>query len=260
MMEKQYPLLHRLGIGYIELRGVNGKNISELSHTEAEKLKRELDREGIRVSAIGSPLGKITLSEDFAPHLALAEKLMDFAKILDTPNVRVFSFYAEGDPAAQTDAVMARMEQLVAIAAKRDIVLLHENEKGIYGDTAPRCLELMRRFYGAHFRCTFDFANFVQCGEDTLEAYELLRPYIAYVHIKDARGQRIVPAGQGDGNLREILRRLFDSGYRGFLSLEPHLTHFQGLDALEQAPVTQTDSVPGDVAFQTAFDALMQLL
>ena len=260
-MSKQYELLHKLGINRIELRGVDGRNISELSHSDVSELKKELDAEGISISAIGSPLGKIKITDDFSSQLVMLSKLIDFAVILGTPLIRVFSFYTDGENEKHRDAVMQRIEAFVEEATSRDVVLLHENEKGIYGDTPERCLDLMERFYCPHFKCTFDFANFVQCGCDTLKAYEMLDRYIEYVHIKDAlkNGGHVVPAGMGDGNLEAILTKLFARGYHGYLSLEPHLSHFHGLDALERGE-DKNDKLPGDVAFTTAYNALDGLI
>ena len=99
-------------------------------------------------------------------------------------------------------------------ASANDTLLLHENEKDIYGAMALECKKLMDTFYGDHFKAIFDFANFVQCGQDTLEAYEMLKSYIAYIHVKDAlkSDQSVVPAGYGDGNVAVILKRLSASG------------------------------------------------
>lgn len=262
MMSKQYELLHRLGIGYIELRGVDGKNISELEESEVRSLKSELDREEIKISAIGSPVGKIKITEDFSAHFEMFKKLLSFARILETRYIRIFSFYMDGDYETHRDEVFRRISAFLEEAEKEGIVLLHENEKGIYGDTYERCTELMERFYGDNFKCTFDFANFVQCGSDTAKAYEALKPYIEYIHIKDALkdGGHVVPPGLGDGNLKPILDSVFESGYCGFLSLEPHLSHFHGLDALEHGEIDKKEKIPGTLAFTTAYDALMKLL
>lgn len=262
MMQKQYALLHKLGIEYIELRGVNGKNISELTEDEIKSLKLQLDRENIKISAIGSPAGKIKITNDFKEHFEMFEKLLSFAAILDTRYIRVFSFYMDGDYETLKDEVFNRMSRFVDAAEKADVVLLHENEKGIYGDNLERCLQLMERFYGDNFKCTFDFANFVQCGVDTLEAYKALKPYIEYIHIKDALydGGHVVPPGMGDGRLKDILDNAFSDGYHGFLSLEPHLSHFHGLDKLENGEIDKKDKIPGEVAFTTAYNALSKLL
>lgn len=262
MMQKQYALLHKLGIEYIELRGVDGKNISELTEQEVKSLKLQLDCENIKISAIGSPAGKIKITDDFEEHFAMFEKLLSFAAILDTRYIRVFSFYMDVDYKTLKDEEFNRMSRFVDAAAKADIVLLHENEKGIYGDNLERCLQLMEHFYGDNFKCTFDFANFVQCGVDTLEAYKALEPYIEYIHIKDALydGGHVVPPGMGDGRLKEILDMAFSNGYHGFLSLEPHLSHFHGLDKLENGEIDKKDKIPGDAAFTTAYNSLLEIL
>lgn len=262
MMQKQYALLHKLGIEYIELRGVNGKNISELTEDEIKSLKLQLDRENIKISAIGSPAGKIKITNDFKEHFEMFEKLLSFAAILDTRYIRVFSFYMDGDYETLKDEVFNRMSRFVDAAEKADVVLLHENEKGIYGDNLERCLQLVERFYGDNFKCTFDFANFVQCGVDTLEAYKALKPYIEYIHIKDALydGGHVVPPGMGDGRLKDILDNAFSDGYHGFLSLEPHLSHFHGLDKLENGEIDKKDKIPGEVAFTTAYNSLLEIL
>ena len=262
MMKKQYELLHKLGIEYIELRGVNGKNISKLSFDEVNALKSELDAEQIKISAIGSPVGKIKITDDFTEHFEMFKKLLSFAKILGTRYIRVFSFYMGGDYETHKSEVFERMSRFIDAAAREDIILLHEHEKDIYGDIYERCVELMERFYGDNFKCTFDFANFVQCGSDTQKAYEALKPYIEYIHIKDAlkKNGSVVPPGMGDGQLKPILEKAFSDGYHGFLSLEPHLYHFHGLEALENGRTDKKEKISGTLAFTTAHDALMNLL
>ncbi len=237
-MDTQIALLKELGIEWVEFRSGDGKGVADYSLEEAKDLRRKLDENGIRVSALGSPIGKIGIEEDFAPHLKLLEHLTELAEVLGTSYIRMFSFFIpEGkDPADYRDEVFGRTKAMVEMAKEKGVVLLHENEKGIYGDVAQRCLDLMRNFYGEHYRCTFDFANFVQCGQDVLAAYEMLKPYITYVHVKDAVMEtgEVTPAGEGDGQVAEILRRLDGEGYKGFLSLEPHLVDFAGLKNLEK--------------------------
>lgn len=262
-VDKQIALLKQLGISWVEYRSGDGKSIANYTLEEAKALKEKLDANGIKVSAIGSPIGKINIKEDFAPHLEKLDHIMDLAQILGTEYIRMFSFFMpEGeDPADYREEVFARTQAMVDLACRRNMILLHENEKDIYGDIGPRCLELMKQFYGPHYRCTFDFANFVQCGQDPLEAYEMLAPYVTYVHIKDALAKDglVVPPGEGDGRLREVFALLDKAGYRGFLSLEPHLTSFLGLQGLEKnaAVRTRTD---GEEAFTQAYEALLKLL
>lgn len=157
---------------------------------------------------------------------------------------------------------MDRMKSMIALAQKEDVVLLHENEKAIYGDTAQRCLELMEALFCDNFGAVFDPANFVQCDEDTKEAYRMLSPYIRYMHIKDARfsDHVVVPAGMGDGNVPYILKSLFESGYEGFLCLEPHLGNFQGLAELETDTLMAGLPDGGEGTYELAYNKLCKIL
>lgn len=261
--DRQIEVLNKLGISYIEFRSADGINVADYTLERAKALKEKLNRAGIRISAIGSPIGKIGIEDDFETHLEKLTHVMDVAEVMDCRYVRMFSFFIpEGkNPEKYRDDVMERIEKMVEAAKKRNIVLLHENEKEIYGDTAPRCMDLLERFGGNNFKCVFDFANFVQCGQDTLEAYEILAPYIAYVHIKDAKadsGEVVLP-GEGDGNLLQILQKLNNADYSGFLSMEPHLVDFGGFARLERNG-KQMKEGDGAKAFKDACEALERLL
>lgn len=262
-VDTQIALMKELGISWVEFRGGDGKNVADYTVEEAAVLRHRLDESGIRVSALGSPIGKIGVDEEFEPHLETLRHLITLAGVLGTSYIRMFSFYIpEGkNPQDYRDEVFRRTKAMVEMAKAEGVVLLHENEKGIYGDTAARCLDLMQNFYGEYYQCTFDFANFVQCGQDALDAYEMLKPYITYVHVKDAvmdTGE-VTPAGEGDGHVAEILRCLDQEGYDGFLSLEPHLTDFTGLNNLEKDTQKRGRS-DGEAAFCQAYHALEKIL
>ena len=264
---RQLAALNRFGVRYIELRGVDGINVSDLSPEKRREVKAALAEAGVSVSSIGSPIGKISIEEDFAPHMEKLRRTLEIQKELDAPYLRMFSLYIpKGRQAAEFQGpVLERMSAMIKEAGRWDAVLLHENEKGIYGDTAPRCLDLLEQLAGPHFQAVFDFANFVEVGQDALEAYRLLKPYIVYIHVKDAAGavgqpKRIVPAGEGEGHVEEILTSLFAGGWRGFLSLEPHLVDFAGLAALEQDPVKRAALMDGEAAWGTALAALRSIL
>lgn len=228
----------RNGLSQIEIRGIDGKNISDCTKEEVKLAKSKLDAAGLCVSSIGSPIGKIEITDPFNEHFEQFKKIVEYAKLFDTPYIRMFSFYIPDgeDKYAYEEEVMQRLGVMVDYAAAQDVILLHENEKKIFGDDAAGCVKIMERFYGEHFKCIFDFANFVECDQDTMEAYELLKPYIYYIHVKDAKKdtKQVVPAGMGDGNVREILSLLKKSGFSGHLSLEPHLANFTGLAKLEE--------------------------
>ncbi|MCR5671010.1 MAG: sugar phosphate isomerase/epimerase [Butyrivibrio sp.] len=263
-LEEQIRVLTGLGISYVEMRGVNGKGLVDYSLNDAEKIKRRLEESGIRLSSVGSPIGKIPVTESFEEHFELFKHTVEIAKIMDTPYIRMFSFFIpkEENTEKYEDVVFKRVEKMVEHAAKNNVILLHENEKDIYGDVAVRCKKLMEKFYGDNFKAVFDFANFVQCHQDTKEAFEMLKPFVEYIHVKDAvwKTGEVVPAGYGDGNVKTILTELFGGGYHGFLSLEPHLADFAGFSALENGGILKEKKLTGEEAFTLAFDSLQKIL
>ena len=260
----QFEVLNKLGIKYFESRGVDGKNISELNDDEVAVLKEKMDAYGIRVSSIGSPIGKIKLTDDFEKHFEVFKRVVKTAKKLDTKYIRIFSFYHNGGgwTNEEREQVLERLRKMLDYARKNDVVLLHENEKDIYGDTKERCLDLMQELYCENFKAVFDPANFVQCEQDTKKCYEMLKDYIEYMHIKDAKlsDGSVVPAGYGDGNVKYILDNLFENGYNGFLSLEPHLGSFEGLAALELDDTMENLLEGGEGTFTLAYNSLITLL
>nr|MBO2495109.1 xylose isomerase [Clostridia bacterium] len=264
-LKVQMDVLEQHGIGYIEMRGVYGRSIVEYSLDEVKDIKRKLDERGFKVSAVGSPIGKIGILDDFQPHLELFKHTIEIAKILETGYIRMFSFYIPrgDDPAKYRDEVLRRWEEFIKVARGTGLTLLHENEKGIYGDTAERCLDLMEALGCDYVRFTFDPANFVQCDVETYpHAFNLLKDYIAYMHIKDAlySNHSVVPAGYGDGRVKDILAELYDMGYEGFLSIEPHLGKFAGLEQLEQGMVDPNLPEGGPRLFGVAANALKKIL
>ena len=233
----QIAACKRNNITHMELRGF-GKtlNINNLTVEKAKEMKSEIDREGMKVASIGSGYGKINIKEDFAPHFEAFRNTVEVAKILEAKYIRIFSFYfSEGDSYEEyRDEVIRRVKAMTDYAVSEGIICCHENEKGIYGDNAERCLDILQACDGK-LRAVFDPANFVQCGVNTLKAYDLLEDYIEYFHIKDAlyENSDVVPAGEGDGNVEEILRKFDRHKKAVILSLEPHLKVFDGLGKLE---------------------------
>ena len=258
----QFEGLNKLGVTYFEPRSIGSKNIIKLTDSEVEDLHAQMDKYGIKVSSIGSPLGKIKITDDFDAHFEEFKRTVEIAKMLSCRYIRMFSFFMDEEQAdSYTDEVVEKLSRMVSYAEKEDVVLLHENEKGIYGNIARRCRVLFDRIVSPSFKAVFDFSNFVECSQDTLEAYELLKEHIAYVHIKDCiHDKGVVPAGFGDGNVRTILADLYQNGYCGFLSLEPHLSAYTLPDeaACGELVMSFEDGAPRKFAY--AHKALTELL
>ncbi len=233
-LKEQCEALNKFGIEYIELRGVNGKNVSTLTESEVKETKRILDDYEIRVSSIGSPLGKIDIKGDLNGHYETAKRVYETANILGAKNVRIFSFYSKETPFDKCKGeIYDGIEKLVDLSDGTGLTLCHENEALIYGESPEKCLEIVE-YFGGRMRCVFDMGNFVLDGYDPMAAYKLLSDYIEYFHIKDAfYSGEIVPAGKGEAKIKEILDDYkVNGGKDTFITLEPHLQTFSGLNAL----------------------------
>jgi len=252
--EVQLSSLAGDGIRLLDLRGAWGKNVLDLSDEELARLEGILAQHGAAVSVVASPIGKSPIGEAFAPHLPRFGRALDVARRLRAPAVRIFSFYvpAGEDPAPYREEVIDRLGRLVRATEGTGLTLLHENEKGIYGDTPERCRDLLATVGSPTLRAIWDPANFVQCGvRPHTEGFDRLRPYIAALHVKDARLEtgEVVPAGEGDGEFRQTIAALRDDGFAGVCAFEPHL-----------AVAGHTSGFTGPERFRTAVAAFTGLL
>ena len=261
-LEGQIRAMRDNGIGLLEMRGVNGKNVSHLTPAEAREVKNILDSADIRVFSLGSPAGKTDIHDSFDKEKEQFLRLLETADIVGAECIRLFSFYGtNGDPVYR-DEVLLRLSRFAELAKGHPVRLCHENEKGIYGDVADRCLEIHRAL--PELSAVFDPANFVQCKEDTLRAWDMLAPYVYYGHIKDARADGVVvPPGKGEGQLAGYLPHFFADGHE-VLTLEPHLTKFIGRGALEAAgegeSAAEWQFPSGRAAFDFAVKCLKEIL
>ncbi len=266
IIDNQIIALKQNGLDGLEIRNVDKVSVADISDFKAKEVKAKLDAAGLKTWSIGSPIGKIDIEKgDFILHLEKFRRTLEIANILNAENIRLFSFFIPKDknPADYKDEVIDRLGQFVEIAKGSGVTLCHENEKGIYGDIANRCLEIHEAL--PEMKAIFDPANFIQCFEDTKVAWEKLGKYVKYLHIKDALADgNIVPAGNGIGNIPYILEQYKGNG-GCCVTLEPHLTVFDGLSALENEG---EKSVVGEIyryesneaAFNAGVSALKDLL
>lgn len=227
----QVEFLKREKVGYIEPRFVNKKNLMDLNQREVADVRKMIRDSGLKVSAIGSPIGKIRLDQPFKPHLDKFKHAVELAQYLDTPFIRMFSYYAPegkniGDYRHQ---VMDRMVAKLEVVANTNVVMVHENEANIYGHSAANCVDMAREMNSPQFRLAYDPANFVfteQITNNIDTCWPLMKPYVVHIHIKDWKvGGKDIGSmpGEGDGQIGKLLAELAAMKYNGCVTMEPHL-------------------------------------
>ena len=270
--DKQLEVVRELGMDHISLRSADGKGIADYTAEEfAEKLLPRLDEAQVKISSMGSPIGKIPVDseEDFEKQKKQLEEICKMCQLSGCRYIRMFSFYIPKDenPDDYKDQVIAKLKEFEAIARKYEVVLLHENEKDIYGDIACRCKVIFDEIPSPYLKAAFDFANFVQCKEDTKECWEMLKEHVVYIHIKDAvyTDNENVLCGTGDGKIEQLLKQaICDEGYEGFLTLEPHLVRFDTLASLETESteniIKENKAKDGAEGYSMQYHALLDIL
>lgn len=254
-LDGQIAALKRNNIPYMEMRNVNGKNVTELTVDEAKEIRRVLADNGLAVWSLGSPLGKSNVDEPFEKTEELLRHTCELANALGTDKIRMFSFFEAYD---KRDEVMDRLRKMVAIADEYNVGLYHENEKDVYGDVAARVVDIMENVPGLHF--IYDPANFLQCGDSADDTQRIFAGKIDYYHVKDviAASGAIVPAGKGDGKIVNILQTITSDKT---FTMEPHLSIFEGYSSIDKTEMKHEYEFDSpDEAFDTGVASFKGLL
>jgi 3-dehydroshikimate dehydratase len=225
--QEQLDVLQNCGVRHIELRSIHKTNVLDLTDAQTADFKRQLDARGFKLSAIGSPIGKILITDPFEPHLKRFQRAVELCQFFETPNIRIFSYYLP-EGANWNDhrrEVMERMKRKVELASAAGVRLLHENEHRIYGEDPERVVDLLQTINHPNLRAIYDPANYVHGGYDPWQGWQLTKPWTVHFHIKDwVHGEhkgRLT--GEGQGRIAEVMADAVQSGYQGFATLEPHL-------------------------------------
>ena len=262
-LAEQIAALKRNNIDYIEPRNINGKPILTITDEELAEIKTELDKNGIKVNSLGSPIGKYPITEPFDKHMTDFKRAIEVCKILGTDKMRMFSFFTkQSELNVYRDEVIARLTEMCKIAGENGIILCHENESEIYGQNPTEMLDLMNNVNG--LKGIFDPANYRMNGCDVIDGINATLVNLAYLHIKDAiyESQLIVPAGDGEGKIAEILDIVNNATDEVvYLTLEPHLFLFDAYKGIDkhELKVKYTFSNNSE-SFDFAANALKNLL
>lgn len=263
-LEGQISALKRNNIKMIEIRNIDGKCIIDLEEDELLQVKSVLDKNGITVSAIGSPIGKYPINDPFEPHIEAFKRTINAAKVLGTTRIRMFSFFIpKGEEAKKyANEVVHRVAILAKMAVEAGVFCYHENEREIFGDTKERVL-FLHNAVGASLKGIFDPSNYILNGENPIDIIDELLPFTHYLHIKDASfsDECVVPAGCGDGEIAKLIEKMSANVGVLLLTVEPHLTVFDGLNSLQNGEIKHRFSYnsPGE-AFDAAVGGLKKIL
>jgi len=227
----QVEYLAQEKVGYIEPRFINKKNIMDLNQGELKEARQMIQDHGLKVSAIGSPIGKVKLDEPFELHLDKFKHAVELAQFFETPFIRMFSYYApEGKNIDDyRDQVMERMAAKIDVLQDADVTMVHENEAHIYGHSAENCADLIKTVGSPKLALAYDPANFVwgeKLTNNVETCWPVMKPYVVHIHIKDWKlGSADIGSipGQGDGQIKELLAELAALNYGGCMTMEPHL-------------------------------------
>lgn len=230
-LETQAQHMQAMQVHHLEFRSAWGVNVKDMDNDQIANVRRICDAHDISISCIGSPIGKSPITDPLEQEIKNLERIFQVCDALDTRYIRMFSFYPPAEtPQAEYDAFLdqsiARLTRLAELAGEAGVTLVMENDLELVGDTVARCKAIFDAVNSPHLRHAWDPGNFVLAGvaQPTTTGWSQLAPYLGYVHIKDARSadHSWRAAGEGEAEISELLQAVRDSGYDGFLAVEPH--------------------------------------
>ena len=125
------------------------------------------------------------------------------------------------------------MRALARVAEEAGVILLHENEKEIYGDIPERCLDIVTV---GRLAATSSWPGIRPTSSRSASGRSPRGTPCCGPTWSTSRSRTpcsadgsVVVAGAGDGEVVETIRALRDDGFDGFFSLEPHLEHGHAL-------------------------------
>ena len=227
-LDQQLTALVEHGVKGLDVRSVEGMNVLDLSLDQLESIRDECQSRGLHVSCVGSPVNKVAFDvRNQARELDRLRRACYAAARLNTTRVRLFTpEVPEGQHEDAAPAVIDWMSEQKRVAEDHGVVLLHENDAKFWGAYPENAQRLFAELGGPSFKAAFDFANTVLLGYRPMEDwFPWLLPHLDTLHIKDAVQSegRIVPAGEGDGQIQDTMAYLIGQGWSGNLTLEPHL-------------------------------------
>ncbi|KRE57629.1 sugar phosphate isomerase/epimerase family protein [Paenibacillus sp. Soil750] len=231
------------GLQHVEVRVVNGMNVSVLTDDQIVGIRKMVEERGLYVSAIASPLFKCALDpkrlvesgdtfgqkeQNVEEHFKKLDRVIEIAKLLGTTRIRIFSFWRELEPEQHRDEIVHHLKRAGDIAAREGVILLLENEPSCNGGFAEEVAALVSAIDSPAVRGLWDPGNEAYGAREAFPSgYQYMKNALAHVHLKDAYIRqdgtpRCVPLGSGDAAITAQIKALEADGYEGLYTIETH--------------------------------------
>ena len=215
------------GISHVEVRSLPGGRFPRSADAELDTFYKQICDAGLAVSGVSPGFCKCPLDDPSVPQ-ALAEGLpraCEWAHRFGTDQITSFAF-RKGASDPMPGAVVDRVAEMAAIAARHDCRLLLENEAGCWGGTGLEAAAIIRKIGPEHLDLCWDPGNSVRAGSTAPypDEYEQIKDLVAHVHMKNwdprENGWQFMEKGAVDWPGQ--LQALQSSSFAGFAVIETH--------------------------------------
>ncbi len=253
-LQQALEVVREFPIDQVELRTIDGVNISEADWGSLEHTRALLQENGLGVCSIASPVFKTDLfgtrqqgamhsatERPPSAHLDILKHCIEVAHFFSAPLVRIFAFWRAGELTPERKAqILTWLESAVRIAEQEQVVLGLENEHACQVGTGKELAEVLSAFNSPYLRGVWDPGNAFQLGEPAQDGYSHCQPYVVHIHVKDCvrlsdGSYKAVIVGEGEIGYSRHFAQIAQSGYKGYLSLETHASK----EGISQAEVSR---------------------
>lgn len=225
-LDAQIRAHRELGWKHIEIRNVDGTNLTDVDDRTFETIRERVLDAGLSVCCFGGQIANWSrkISGDFQVDVAELERAIPRMKKLGTRYIRIMSWPNDGWVEQEwRKEVIRRLKELASMAADGGVVLAHENCSGWGGQRPDTARDVIESVNSPALRSLLDTGNRPHQQGTPVQVYEQVRESVVHVHIKDFSGSRFVYPGEGEAGVGTMVEGLVRAGYPGIFSIEPHM-------------------------------------
>jgi sugar phosphate isomerase/epimerase len=213
--------------------------IHDISDAAFEELAAKLQAAGVKINCFGSAVanwGK-KIEDSFDITIQEVKRCIPRMQKLGTKLIRIMSYAVRKEDDQMEQERFRRLREINRMFADEGLTAVHENCMNYGGMGWPFTIKLIENVPG--LKLVFDTGNPVGSEnrakskpyprQSSWEFYEHVRDHVVYMHIKDGvfdpktgKATYTFP-GEGQGDVRRIIKDLLSRGYDGGISIEPHM-------------------------------------